>query len=101
MFTTELEQEFELTKLETITIPRMTNRQITEELISTIKLLMMTKNQFSKRNELTLAQQFELHRMQNCNLERKDAIAMLLIAKKQLMIKLNVLKQFRKEVGWI
>lgn len=96
MYKTKLEQDFELIKLEQ-SISNMTSREIVKQLIDTLRELMMTKNQFSNIDELTLSQEFNLHRMQHSQLPKQDAINLLMEAKRQLMITQNVLSQFRKE----
>ena len=98
MYKTSLEQDFELIRLEQ-SICNMTNREIVERLIQTIKSLMITTNQFRNIDELTLSQQFEVHRMQQAQLSRQDAIKLLIEAKRQLMIKQSVLRRFKSEVG--
>lgn len=94
-----LEQDFELVKLR-LTVRDMTDQEIIEQLIDTIKSLMMTDNQFSRIDELTLSQQFELHRMQQAQLSRPEASLLLINARNQLMIKRNVLSRFKREMGW-
>ena len=98
MYKTSLEQNFELIRLEQ-SICNMTNREIVERLIQTLKSLMITTNQFRNIDELTLSQQFEVHRMQQAQLSRQEAINLLIEAKKQLMIKQSVLRRFKSEVG--
>ena len=98
MYKTSLEQDFELIRLEQ-SICNMTNREIVERLIQTLKSLMITTNQFRNIDELTLSQQFEVHRMQQAQLSRQEAINLLIEAKKQLMIKQSVLRRFKSEVG--
>lgn len=93
-----LEQKFELVKLEQ-SVSNLTTQEIVEQLIDTVKLQMITTNQFRNIDELTLSQQFDVHRMHQSQLSREEAISLLIEAKRQLMIKQKVLLGFKKEIG--
>lgn len=99
MLNKTLEQDFELVKLR-LTVRNMTDQEIIEQLIDTIESLMMTDNEFSRIDELTLSQQFEVHRMKQTQLSRHEASLLLINARNQLMIKRNVLSRFKREMGW-